>query len=366
MTRRDMLWLVASAARAQQSTGMASRGLAPQPRGKPSGLPFHARFTDIAAQAGLREPVIYGPAARTDYILESMGCGVAFFDYDNDGWLDVFVLSGTRREGPVAGATNRLYRNNRDGTFSEVTKEAGLTRQDWACGVTIGDYNNDGNEDIFISQWGQNVLYRNNGDGTFTDVTQAAGLAHEGRRWSRGCTWVDYDRDGRLDLFVSHYVVFDFESIPRTGRDQACNFKGVPVNCGPRGLRPERCTLYHNNGDGTFTDVTKAAGIDAAAPGFGLTALAADFQGSGWQDIYVASDSTPSLLFHNQRNGTFVEQGLESGLAVNEDGSEQAGMGLAIGDFDTDGRLDILKTHFSEDTVALYRNIGSGGFQDVS
>src|ERR1035441_2450542 len=201
MTRRDMLWLLASGApavRAQQSTGMTSRGVGPQPRG---------RSTGRAAKAGAREPVIYGPDGRTDYILESMGCGVAFFDYDNDGWLDVFVLSGTRREGPVAGATNRLYRNNRDGTFTDVTQQAGLTRQDWACGVTIGDYDNDGFDDIFISQWGQNVLYRNNGDGTFTDVTREAGLLHEGRRWGTGCTWVDYNRDGLLDLFVNHYCV---------------------------------------------------------------------------------------------------------------------------------------------------------------
>jgi hypothetical protein len=369
MTRRQMLALLASSAgvcQAQQLGGMASRGVKPQPRGKPSGLPFHAHFTDVARQAGLTAPVIYGPPDRMDYILESMGCGLAFIDYDNDGWLDIFLLSGTRREGPVPGATNRLYKNNRDGTFTDVTEKAGLVRQGWAFGVTVGDYNNDGFDDLFVTAWPQNYLYRNNGDGTFTDVTKEAGLMHPGIRWGTGCTWVDYDRDGRLDLFVANYLVFDFDKIPPTGKDPNCNFKGIPVNCGPRGLVPERPILYHNNGDGTFTDVTERAGISTVAPGFGLTAVAADLDGDGWQDIYVACDSTASLLFHNRGNGTFVERGLETGLAVNEDGSEQAGMGIGVGDFDTDGRLDVLKTHFTEDTAALYRNMGRSGFEDVT
>ena len=373
-TRREMLALLASSVPCAwaQSTGMATRGVAPQPRGKASGLPFHAKFTDVAAQAGLRHPVIYGPEGRADYILESMGCGVAFLDYDNDGWLDIFVLSGTRRDGPVAGASNRLYKNNRDGTFTDVTKKAGLTRQDWANGVTIGDYNNDGFDDIFITEWGRNVLYRNNGNGTFTDVTESAGLADPGglankvKRWGTGCTWVDYNRDGLLDLFVSHYVVFDFHSVPATGVNPDCKFKGVPVYYGPRGLHPEQCQLFRNNGDGTFTDVTKASGIDRAMPTYGLTAVAADYLGSGSQDIYVASDSTPSLLFQSKPDGSFAEQGLELGVAVNEDGKEQAGMGLGVGDFNTDGALDLLKTHFSEDTAVLYRNLGHGGFEDAT
>lgn len=372
ITRRAFLPIVAAGAagalqsHTQEPSGMASRGIKPQPRGKPSGLPFHAHFADVASSAGLRAPIIYGPTDRMDYILESMGCGVAFLDYDNDGWLDIFLLSGTRREGPVPGATNRLYRNNRDGTFTDVTEKAGLVRQGWACGVTVGDYNNDGFDDLFITGWPQNALYRNNGDGTFTDVTDTAGLLHPGKRWGSGCTWVDYNRDGYLDLLVSNYLVFDFEKIPAAGSTPNCDFKGVPVNCGPRGLTPERPMLYRNNGNGTFTDVTEQSGIGRVTPRFGLDAVAADLDGDGWQEIYIACDSTPSLVFHNRGDGTFEERGLESGLAVSADGNEQAGMGIAIGDFGLDGRLGALKTHFAEDTAALYRNLGHLAFEEVT
>ena len=366
MTRRELLTLLAVTGAKAQQTGIASRGVAPQPRGKPSGLPFHARFTDIAAAAGLHEPAICGPVGHTDYILESMGCGIAFLDYDNDGWLDILQLSATRRDGPVPGISNRLYKNNRDGTFKDVTKEAGLIRQDWAMGVTVGDYNNDGFDDIFITQWGQNILYRNNGDGTFSDVTRAAGLMHEGTRWGTGCTWVDYNRDGLLDLFVANYLVFDFDKVPATGKNPDCNFKGVPVYYGPRGLPREHCLLYRNNGDGTFTDVTREAELEQAKAAYHLTAMTADYLGTGQPSIYVACDSTPSVLFVNQGNGKFAEQALEMGLAVNQDGNEQAGMGLGLGDIDTNGKLDLLKTHFSEDTSVLYRNVGQGGFDDIS
>jgi hypothetical protein len=345
--------------------GMASRGAKPQPRGKPSGRPFHAHFTDVAAGAGLRAPTIYGQPDRVDYILETTGAGIAFFDYDNDGWLDILVLSGTRFGGAPAGTTNRLYQNNRDGTFTDVTAKAGLTRLGWAFGVTIGDYNNDGFEDVFITYWGQNVLYRNNGDGTFTDVTREAGLLRP-TRWGTGCTWVDYDRDGHLDLFVSNYLVFDPKRIPRTGQNPDCNWKGIAVNCGPRGLPPETNLLFHNNGDGTFSDVTEASGIGKIKGSYGLTAVAADFDNDGWPDIFVAGDSTPSLLFRNRHDGTFAEEGLARGVAYNDEGREQAGMGVGVGDFDLDGTLDIFKTHFTEDTPTLYRNSREGNFVDVT
>jgi hypothetical protein len=363
-TRREWLAALGSPI-ALYAQGSASRGVRPAPRGKPSGLPFHAKFTDVAEQAGLRLPVIYGEVGRDEYILETIGCGAAFFDYDNDGWIDIFLLSGARREGTPKDASNRLYKNNRDGTFTDVTEKAGLLRQGWASAVTVGDYNNDGHEDLFITYWGQNVLYRNNGDGTFTDVTREAGLIEMGRRWGSGCTFVDYDRDGHLDLFVANYLEFDFAAVPRPGENPNCNWKGIPVNCGPRGLPPGRFSLYRNNGKGAFTNVSEGAGV-ARARGYGMTAVAADFDNDGWPDIYVACDSMPSLLFRNNHDGTFTEDGLARGVALNEDGMEQAGMGLGIGDFNLDGNLDIFKTHFSEDTSILYRNDGKGNFTDAT
>jgi hypothetical protein len=275
-------------------------------------------------------------------------------------------LNGTTLQSPPADAHNRLYKNNRDGTFTDITEKAGLRRTSWASAVCIGDYNNDGFDDLFVTEWGQNVLYRNNGDGTFTDVTEQAGLLHSGVRWGSGCTFIDYDRDGKLDLFVSNYVDFDFKSAPKPGESTYCNWKGIPVNCGPRGLRTSLPALYYNNGDGTFSDVSEKSGIARLTGRYGMTAVAADFDNDGWPDIYVACDSTPNLLLRNNHDGTFTDIGLESGVALNEDGREQAGMGLGIGDYNLDGNIDIFKTHFSDDTNILYRNDGKANFEDMT
>ena len=383
MTRREILSLSALAlpalgppSDAQQYGSMGTQRVKALPRGKPSGLPFNAGFVNVAAQAGLKAPVIYGDEGAVDYVVESMGCGAAFIDYDNDGWQDIVILTGQRRLTPnPKDATIRLYHNNRDGTFKDITAQSGLGRGGiWATGITVGDYDNDGFDDIFITCWGQNILFHNDGKGVFTDVTEKAGLLHEGVRFGAGCTWVDYDRDGRLDLFVSHYLVFDPDKIPVRGKNPDCTWKGVPVYCGPLGIPQEQCRLYHNDGNGRFTDVSDKSGISLLdpktgrkrSPGYGLTAVAADFDGDGWPDIYVACDTTPSLLFHNNHDGTFTECGLDNGVAVNQDGRNQEGMGLGVGDFDTDGYLDIFKTHFSDDTNVLYRNNGKGFFQDVT
>ena len=247
-----------------------------------------------------------------------------------------------------------------------MTEKAGLKAVGWASGVCIGDYNNDGFEDIFCTYFGQNRLYRNNGDGTFTDTTKAAGLWNEQPRWGAGCSFLDYNRDGHLDLFVSNYVRFSFEHAPVPGENVNCNWKGVPVECGPRGLPTGKHSLYRNNGDGTFTDVSQKAGIASATGCYGMTVVAADFDEDGWPDIFVACDSTPSLLFMNNHDGTFREEGVLRGVALSDDGMEQAGMGVGVGDYDLDGHLDLFKTHFAEDANGLYHNDGKGNFDDLT
>jgi hypothetical protein len=347
---------------------MASRGVRPAPRPKFSGRPFPVAFTDIASHAGLTTPVVYGEEYAKKYIVEANGPGIAFYDYDNDGWLDIFLLNGTKHEGFPAGQkpTNHLYHNNRDGTFTDVTERAGLYHTGWGYGLCIGDYDNDGYDDLFLTYFGKNVLYHNNGDGTFTDVTEKAGLQQEAARYSTGCTFVDYDRDGHLDLFVAHYIDMDLATTPVGGSSRYCKYKDVPVNCGPMGLRKEFCALYHNNGNGTFTDVSAQAGILKPGGRYGLTAVALDYDNDGWPDLLVACDSTPNLLFRNNHDGTFTDCAMESGVAVNGDGQEQANMGIAVGDYDGDGYLDLFLPHFSDDTPILYHNMKGEFFDDMT
>lgn len=369
LNRRGFISLACSASASSLLGQVASRGLASGKEPKLSSRRFDAKFTDIALSAGLTIPTIYGGAERKTYILEADGCGCAFIDYDNDGWMDLFLLSGTRLGESSTHSSNRLYRNNRDGTFTDVTDAAGLHAEGWAMGVCIGDYNNDGFDDIFCTYFGQNRLYRNNGNGTFTDVTQAAGLllVSDPPAWSTGCSFVDINRNGHLDLFVATYIDYDLKTVPRPENDVNCNWKGVPVNCGPRGLRPSMPgahVLYRNNGDGTFTDITKQAGIVGPPRGYGLTVVTADLDGDGWQDIYVACDSTPSLLYINNHDGTFREEAYLRGVAFSDDGEEQAGTGVALGDTNGDGHLDIFKTNFADDSSDLYGNDGHGSFSD--
>jgi hypothetical protein len=326
-----------------------------------------AYFVDEAEKAGLNAPIIFGGVDTKKFIIETTGTGVAIFDYDNDGWPDIFVVNGATldplpsREQP----TNHLYHNNRNGTFTDVTAKAGLAHSGWGQGVCVGDYDNDGNEDLFVTYYGKNVLYRNNGNGTFSNVSERASVAGNGG-WSTGCAFVDYDRDGKLDLFVATYVDFDMKTAPGPGERASCMWKGVPVMCGPRGLPWSKNILYHNKGDGTFEDATTNAHIDRTNGHYAFSVSTVDFDDDGWPDIYVACDSTPSILYHNNHDGTFTDVAVVAGAAFNEDGKEQAGMGSTIGDYNGDGRLDIFKTNFSDDTATLYRNNGDGTFDDVT
>ena len=330
-------------------------------------LPSFSRFVDVAPTAGLTQSMVYGDPKHNTYIVEVNGAGCAFFDYDNDGWMDVFILGGRTLESTPPGAGNRLYRNNRNGTFTDVTEKSGLAAPGWACGVCVGDYNNDGLEDLYITYYGQNKLFQNNGDGTFTDVTTKAGLVEPRRLFGSGCTFVDYDRDGWLDLFVSNYVEIDLEHAPKPSMEVPnCNFEGVPTNCGPGGLGFPPHALYHNNRDGTFTNVSSKSGIGDLRGSYGFTAVAFDADEDGWQDIFVACDATPSMLLINNHDGTFREEALLRGVAVNKDGNLMGGMGVGLGDYDLDGHLDILKTHFVNQPAGLYRNNGKAEFEDAS
>jgi enediyne biosynthesis protein E4 len=326
-------------------------------------------FVDVAKEAGLNVSNVWGGVDRKRYIIEAKGSGIAFFDYDQDGWLDIYLTNGTRlgeKWPPGKAPTSQLFKNNRDGTFTNVTEKSGLARTGWQTGVCIGDYDNDGWDDLFCCFWGHNILFRNNGDGTFSDQTRKAGLYNEQIRWGAGCTFLDYDRDGHLDLFVCNYIKLDPEHISASGDAPVCNWKGMPVMCGPRGLPADTNVLYRNNGDGTFTDVSEKAGILKPGPRYSITAVSYDFDNDGWPDIYVAVDSEASMLFHNNHDGTFTDIGVMAGCAYSEDGHEQAGMGVAVGDYDCDGWLDIFKTNFADDTCNLYHNNGDGTFSDVT
>ncbi len=326
------------------------------------------KFVDVGREAGLNAPNVWGAVDRKRYIVEAKGSGLAFFDYDNDGWLDIYLTNGTRLDTnwPAGQApTTHLYKNNRDGTFTDVTEKSGLARTGWQTGVCVGDYNNDGWDDLFCTFWGQNILFHNNGDGTFTDATRKAGLYNEQTRWGAGSCWLDYDSDGHLDLFVCNYIKLDPEKLP-SQNDIYCQWKGIPVMCGPRGLTGDTNLLYHNNGDGTFTDVSEKAGILKPGPRYSITPVSYDFDNDGWPDIYVAVDSEPSILFRNNHDGTFTDIAVMAGCAYSADGHEQSGMGVGVADYDCDGWFDIFKTNFADDTCNLYHNNGDGTFSDVT
>jgi hypothetical protein len=360
-------WLAVSGAGQLWAQGVATSNAAPAPRADWSGKPFPVRFTDVAKQAGLEMKFTYGADASKKYILEVNGGGVAFFDYDNDGWLDLFFSNGSRLEGFSDGPapTSHLFRNTRNGRFADVTRKAGLGYAGWGGGVCAGDFDNDGDVDLFASYFGPNRLYRNNGDGTFGETAAKAGVAGPANEWSSGCTFLDYDRDGLLDLFVTSYQQFDAAKAPLPGKGSNCEWKGMPVFCGPRGLPYGRVTLFRNLGHGAFEDVTRKTGIGAAQGFYAFTAVAADLNRDGWVDLFVACDSTPSLFFRNNGNGTFSEIGAETALAFNEHGFEQGGMGVGIGDFDRDGWLDLIKTNFAGDYPNVFHNLEDAVFEDV-
>lgn len=365
MKRFLLLLVCAHCALAQ---GIVSGNAPAKPRARFSGLPFEATFTDVAGPSGLTAKSVYGDPLKKRYIIEANGGGVAFFDYDYDGRLDIFTVNGSSTSPPPNSPkpTAHLYRNEGGARFKDVTAAAGLARTGWGSGVCRGDYDNDNRDDLYVTYWGLNALYRNTGDGRFEDMAPQAGVAGPPDEWSTGCTFVDFDRDGWLDLLVTSYVQFSLANAPKPGQFPYCMFKNAPVYCGPRGLGHGTITLYRNLGNGRFADVSVPSGVRKASGFYAFTAAAADLNGDGWQDIYVAADSTPSMLFRNNRDGTFREVGTESGVAFNEHGAEQAGMGIAIADYHNDGWLDITKTNFIRDYPNLYRNLGKGLFEDVA
>src|SRR4051794_39007841 len=323
------------------------------------------RLVDVAKESGVVLLNIAGTTSK-NYLIDSTGNGAAFFDYDRDGDMDVLIVNGSSLSRFRSGGDQMvaMYRNDGNGHFTDVTARSGLTRRGWGMGVCVADYNDDGFDDVYLtSAVASNALYRNNGNGTFTDVTRQANVGNTG--WSTGCAFGDYDRDGNVDLYVAHYVAFDERAIAKRGETAGCRFMTVDVSCGPKGLKGEADVLFHNGGRGTFTNVPRAAGItDPGYYGFGV--LFTDLDDDGWPDIFVANDTTPNFLFHNNHDGTFSETGLVSGVALSGDGREQSGMGADAADYNRDGRFGVVVTHFSHDYTTLYENSGRGFFTDAS
>jgi hypothetical protein len=353
--------------------GLCSAQTLAAKQAKPQSHPYPASadhsgpawFVDVAAEAGVQMQNVNGEADTKKYIIETTGSGVAILDYDRDGWPDIFLVNGRTLDDPKPGQpspTSHLYHNNHDGTFKDVTAASGLTAIGWGQGVCVGDYDNDGYDDLYVTSYGKNRLYHNEHNGSFKQVAEVAGVAGDGKQWGTGCAFVDYDRDGKLDLMVANYVQIDIKTLPKPGEGMTCIWKGTPVMCGPRGLPYTTNILYRNLGGGKFQDVSQSSGITNTHGHYCFSVSTLDYNRDGWPDIYVACDSTPSILYRNNQNGSFTDVAPNAGVAYDEDGREQAGMGATVGDYDGDGWPDIFKTNFSDDTSSLYLNDKDGTF----
>jgi hypothetical protein len=347
---------------------LAATVKAQQPYPPSAEHPTPAWFVDVAAKAGITVRNVNGSPTVKKYIVEATGSGVAILDYDRDGWPDIFLVNGQELN-PTPNTplpTSHLFHNNHDGTFTDVTGKSGLASTGWGQGVCVGDYDNDGFDDLFVTAYGHNRLFHNQGNGTFRDVSDESGAAGSGKEWGTGCAFIDYDRDGKLDLIIADYVHFDLASTPAPGSEAGCMWKGAAVMCGPRGLPSSPNILLHNEGNGHFKDVSVSSGIQKTLGHYCFSVTTLDYNDDGWPDIYIACDSTPSILYRNNHDGTFTDVAADTGVAFNEDGREQAGMGSTAADYDGDGRLDLFKTNFSDDTSTLYHANADGTYTDVT